>query len=213
MNLKINNVRLSYPNLWEPKAAQQGGKVKYSASFLMDKKTNATEIKSLQDAILSVAKAEWGDQNVKWNGDKLVVRKADGKGGTIVPICLRDGSDKPETPGYGPTVMFFSASTDMPPPVVDRNPTIPLPKGSPRPYAGCIVNGSIRLWAQDNDFGRRVNAQLNAVQFVADGEAFGDAPVDPAQVFTNVGEPSTDDLAKPFPDGVDTSQHDSDINF
>jgi len=48
-----------------------------------------------------------------------------------------------------------------------------------KPYAGCYVNMSIRLWAQDNQFGKRVNAQLRAVQFVKDGEAFGDKPVDP----------------------------------
>ena len=50
-----------------------------------------------------------------------------------------------------------------------------------RPYAGCIVNGQVDVWAQDNpEFGRRINAELTGVQFVRDGEAFsGGAPAKP----------------------------------
>ena len=40
-------------------------------------------------------------------------------------------------------------------------------------YAGCWVNLLIRPWYQDNSFGKRVNANLIAVQFVRDDEVFG----------------------------------------
>jgi hypothetical protein len=39
-------------------------------------------------------------------------------------------------------------------------------------YSGCYVNMQIALWAQQNNFGKRVNAQLRGIQFLRDGEAF-----------------------------------------
>jgi len=38
------------------------------------------------------------------------------------------------------------------------------------------------------------------VQFVADGEAFGDAPIDPATVFGTVAGESFEDTSKPSGD-------------
>ena len=43
---------------------------------------------------------------------------------------------------------------------------------SGRPYAGCYVNAVLEFWAQDNKFGKRVNATLMGVQFFRDGDAF-----------------------------------------
>jgi hypothetical protein len=102
-----------------------------------------------------------------------------------VKLCLRDGAEKDETDGYGDEVMFVSASSAKRVPVVDRDLT-PLMEENGKPYAGCYVNMSIRLWAQDNQFGKRVNAQLRAVQFVKDGEAFGNKPVDPQKEFKQI---------------------------
>lgn len=197
MNLKLNNVRLSYPALFEAKAGPEGGEAKYSAAFLMDKDNNAPEIEQMRNGILTVAKAQWGAENVKWTADgKLVVRKADGKA-AIVKTCLRDGTEKPDTAGYE-NVMFFNASNKMSVPVVDKNPSIALTKDSGKPYAGCHVNAAIRLWTQDNKFGRRVNAQLQAVQFAADGESFGDAPVNPETVFSNTSDETPSESSAPY---------------
>jgi len=33
------------------------------------------------------------------------------------------------------------------------------------------------LWAQNNQYGKRINAQLDGVQFVRDGDPFGDGAV------------------------------------
>jgi hypothetical protein len=53
-------------------------------------------------------------------------------------------------------------------------------------YSGCYVNMTVTLWTQDNEYGKRVNANLRAVQFVKDGEAFGVAPVDAEEEFDEV---------------------------
>lgn len=194
MNLILKNLRLSYPNLFVPKSGpEEGSEPAYSASFLMNKTANAAEIKAMRDGILAVAREQWGADNVKFNEQgQLLVRKPGTNSAAPVKICLRDGSEKGETDGYGSEVMFFSARATIQPPCVDRNPAIILTKTSGKPYAGCYVNVAIRLWAMDNKFGKRVNAQLKTVQFAADGEAFGDAPVDPASVFENIGGESTD---------------------
>lgn len=202
MKLKLNNVRLSYPALFEPKAGPEGGDPKYSAAFIMDKDNNAPEVTAVRDGILTVARAQWGESNVKWSDGKLMLKKADGKA-MLVKTCLRDGSEKPDSPELE-NAMFFNASSKNPVPVVDRNPGIALTAASGRPYGGCYVNASVRLWVQDSAFGKRVNCALAAVQFAADGKAFGDAPVDPESVFANIEqggsptggeqEPSSDEI-------------------
>lgn len=171
ITVKLRNVRLSFPALFEARA-MDGGTPKFSASFLLNKKTDAAQIKAIQAAIETHLKT-------KNKGAKLPSNK----------ICLRDGSEK-EFDGYGEEVMYVSASNARRPLVVDLQGT-PLAAEDGKPYAGCYVNANIDVWWQDNKFGKRVNAQLRSVQFVKDGEAFGAAPLDAAKEFEDV---NPDDL-------------------
>lgn len=164
MKVKLQNVRLSFPNLYKPKSVN-GSEPKYSASFILNKKDDAAQIDTLRKACQMVAKEAWP------------VKLPAG-----LKYCVHDGAEK-DYDGYGPEVMFISTSATIQPPIVDEN-LAPLTLESGKPYAGCSVNVVLRLWAQDNQFGKRINAQLQAVQFAADGEAFGDAPVDPRNEFT-----------------------------
>jgi hypothetical protein len=68
--------------------------------------------------------------------------------------------------------MYVSAASKTRPLVLDSNKT-PLTDEDGKPYGGCYVNASIEIWAQDNQFGKRINAQLRGIQFVKDGDAFG----------------------------------------
>jgi len=166
MNLKLKNVRLSFPHLFETHAFQEGDKGKYSAVFLLDKTEHSDLIEQIEESM------------------QELLREAYPKG---IPkgfkLCLREGSEKPDTDGYGDDVMFISASSDKRPPVVDTDPAIPMSADDPRFFAGCYVNASIRLWVQDNKWGKRVNAALRAVQYHADGEPFGEKPADPESEF------------------------------
>ena len=60
--------------------------------------------------------------------------------------------------------------------VINRDKT-PITEDDNVVYAGCYVNAIITLWAQNNSYGKRVNAQLDGVQFVRDGEPFGDGGI------------------------------------
>jgi len=162
--IKLNTVRLSYPQLFKAKCfgsvPQPNEKPKFSAVFLLDKKAHAKEIADINKAIQFVLLEKYGPKAPK--GHKL---------------CLRDGSEKPDTDGYGEDMMFISASNEARPQVVDRDRT-PLAEEDGKIFAGCYVNAVLRLWVQDNNFGKRVNASLRIVQYVKKGEPFGEAAVD-----------------------------------
>lgn len=163
-------VRLSYPNLFTPKAGPEGGKAAYSATFLLNKKTNAEDIAAIKAAIEAAKKAQWGTKPV-----------------TLKGTCLRDGIEKDDTDGYGEEVMFISARNERRPGVVDKS-LQPLTEADGKPYAGCYVYATIRVWAQDNKFGKRINASLRNVQFVKDGEPFGEKVVSPENDFEEIPE-------------------------
>lgn len=164
--IKLERVRLSFPDIFKPKAVKEGDDPRYSAAFLIDKKTQEEQLIKLKAAIWGVAKGEWGDK-----AKELFHTKGKGK----IHICLHEGEEK-EYDGYDETNMFVTSSSSRRPMVVDLDRT-PLTEDDRRPYAGCYVHAIIRLWAQKNNFGNRVNAELMGVQFIADGEPFGPAPL------------------------------------
>ena len=67
--------------------------------------------------------------------------------------------------------------------------------GTKKLYAGAYVNCILRVWAQDNKHGKRINAELKVVQFVRKGPAFsGNRVVDPNESFDDddIGEDDLD---------------------
>ena len=184
MNIKLKNVRLSFPALAKAKAFKDedsGNESEpyYSATFLLDKVKQKSQIKQLDDAVQQLLE------------DHFAGKKIPG----AVKRPLRDGSEKDHIDGYGDTVKFISASTKKRPVIVDRS--VNAVEGNEIEemfYAGCYVNASLRLWVQDNKWGKRVNAQLRAVQFAKDGEAFGETAVNPEEEFESLDEDADDDM-------------------
>jgi hypothetical protein len=82
---------------------------------------------------------------------------------------LHDG-DLKDYDGYA-NQFYIRASNQVRPTIVDRNRATITEKDG-KIYSGCYVNAIVSLWAQDNKFGKRINANLRGVQFAADGEAF-----------------------------------------
>lgn len=171
--IKLENVRLSFPSLFrERKFAPTDAKGSYSATFILDKKSNAKELGELKRAV-----------------DNLVREALKGKHPGAQKICVRDGSEKADTAGYGDGVMFVNARTDKRPQVVARDLS-PLTEDDDKPLAGDYVNATIELWAQDNQYGKRINAKLRAVQFVKTGERFGEGSVDVSKEFVPLDDES-----------------------
>lgn len=156
--LKLNDVRLSFPVLFEAKSFEEGGKKEFSGSFLIPK-TNTALLGEIKAAMLKVATGKWG---AKAEGILTTLFRDD-------RLCLHDG-DRKDYDGYEGH-FFLRASNQVRPLLIDRSRN-PVTEADGKIYAGCYVNVTVSLWAQDNKFGKRINANLRGVQFFRDGEAF-----------------------------------------
>ena len=165
--VRIENARLSFPALFEPRGFEDS-KPAYQATLILNKKTHAALIKKLQAASAHVKQEQWKGKTPKLLSD-----------------TFRDGSEKPDLDGYGDDVVFLSCRSTKRVPVVARDLT-PLTAEDGKPYAGCYVNATVRLWAQDNKYGKRINVALRAIQFLKDGEPFGEKPADVESEFESL---------------------------
>lgn len=181
MKIKLENVRLAFPALFEAKTVNGEGEPAFSASFLMS--PNHPAVQTLQDAFEAVGKDKWG---AKWPTIKKEITAKD-------RFALHDGDTKADYAGFAGN-MFVSARNKTRPLVIDRDKS-PLTSADGRPYAGCYVHASIELWAQDNNYGKRINASLRGVQFFKDGDAFAGGGAASDDEFDDIADGATaDDL-------------------
>jgi len=156
----LKNVRLSYPSLFK-KSVFNGKEGKFEATLLIPKTDVATKAKI--DAQIQIALAEAKVAKIpseKW--------------------CIKDGDENEDENYAGHWAL--KASTHKQPTLLDGDGGALIVDGIPVNYdglyAGCRVNALIDIWIQNNDFGKRVNANLYGVKFVADDEPFGAGPID-----------------------------------
>lgn len=181
MKVKLTNVRLAFPVLFEAKTVNGEGKPAFSASFLLDPAD--TQVKALNQAIEQVAKDKWG---AKAEAILKQMRAQD-------KVALHDGDLKANYDGF-PGNLYVSARSATRPLVIDKDKS-PLTEQDGKPYAGCFVNASIELWPQDNNYGKRVNASLRGVQFFRDGDAFAGGGAASEDEFDDISSGATaDDL-------------------
>lgn len=198
----VKGLRLSFFAGYEPdKQKSDDGKIveKWKANFLIPEdeiKGSSRELKAkfkgkwmpLKDALVKASEeakeAKWGD---KKNWPKMKPDR----------VFLRDGNLE-NWDGYE-NHWYISANAvlaEKPLVLTNRkdgndNWIEAEPGGKNAPYSGCYVNGTIEVWCQDNEHGKRVNCKVKAVQFYSDGDPFGGAgPTDPNEDFDDdmVGE-------------------------
>ena len=177
MKIMLKDVRLAFPTLFEAKTVNGEGEPAFSATFLMDPDHPAVE--QLRKAMEAVGAEKWG---AKWAAVRKELVAKD-------RTALHDGDAKGDYAGFEGQ-LYVSARNKTRPLVLDANKA-PLAASDGRPYGGCYVNASLELWAQDNNFGKRINASLRGVQFVRDGEAFSGGGAATEDEFDEV---ETDDL-------------------
>jgi hypothetical protein len=175
---KLVNVRLSYPNLFKPRAMKSdSGEEKepeYSASFILDKEEHAKIIKAIEAEAVNIAVKKWGKKPAKFRGP---IR--DG-------ATFEDDDGNPKA-GYGEDVVAINAKSRSKQQCVRRNPAEQATEEDL--YGGCYVNAVISLFPwQHKANGYGVSANLGAVQFSKNGERFGGAVVDAEEVFEDLGE-------------------------
>lgn len=158
----LTNVRLAFPVLNEPEAFEAGGKPRYSATALFE--PNSENHKLCIAAVRAAAAEKWGEAKA----DAAV------KGLTAgLKVALQNGDLKSDYAGFeGMMFVGANAQANTPPTLLDGQRK-QLPRDTSMIYAGCYVNMSVEFWAQDNQYGKRINASVRGVQFVKDGDAFG----------------------------------------
>lgn len=188
---KEHPVFLSFPDLFTPKEYENEGKKSYvrEANFIIG--PDHPQVDEIKAAIRKAIDQKWpsnpptipvdrrplrsgmvedpdtGEKTARWDGyeDKLFISanrrcKATTLEGALAeanPIQLIDGV-------RGPDKKF-----------------IRLKESDGKLYAGCRVNGILRIYAYDgsrHNNPHRINASIEAVQFAGHGEAFGAKPVD-----------------------------------
>jgi hypothetical protein len=187
--IKLARARLSFARLFTPKAFRQGQKERYEGTFLIDPSSKAgqAQIKNILSEATKIAKEKFNGKIPKTL--KFGFGYADGSDFKLGDVNFH--SEPKEYDGYDGMFYLASANTTRPT-VVDRGRT-PLVEADGKPYSGCYVNGTVTLWAQDNEFGQRINANLRGVQFYKDGEAFGVKPVDADEEFDDIEEEFEDE--------------------
>lgn len=172
--IRIDNVRLSYPHLDKPYAGKndrgEDGKAKYAVVGMLNKSTHVEAKDLIVEAINELLKA---NKNAKVAADKKFIRNG-------------DDSDKVGYEGH----WTVSAREERQPSVRNQRGEliVEAKKIADMFYGGCYGNILIRPWFQDNDYGKRVNAGLVGVQFLRDGESFGEGRVDDSDAWEDVSD-------------------------
>lgn len=185
MKLRLNNVRLAFPNLFEATEFKAGdGKARYDATFLVE--PGSANDKAIKAAILTAATETY---------DKKAPALLKSFEGQSNKYCYLDGDTK-EYDGFAGH-MFLSChrkEKDGAPSIFDRNKA-PLKEADGKPYAGCYVNAIVEIFAQKGEF-PGIRASFSGVQFFADGEAFSGSRAADADDFEDLAEGTdADDFA------------------
>lgn len=188
MRVMLNDIsadrycRLAFAQFLFEKGTVGGeGEAAFSSTFILPPGHPA--IAEIEKAEAAVAKEKW---NTKADGILKQI-KAAGKG------AVKDGDTKASFDGF-PGNFFVSSRSKARPSVFDRDRS-PLVAADGKPYSGCYVNAQIEIWAQDNSYGKRINAQLLGVQFSRDGDSFGaGAPPASADDFGDLSAAEDEDM-------------------
>ena len=153
----LKGIRASYPHIFKAQAFEDGGDPSFSITGLLPKATHA-KAKEMIDKEIAKLLAEAKMKSPP--ADKLFCR--DG-----------DATDKPENAGC----WTVSAREKKKPTARNKaNENVDSTEADMF-YGGCWVNLLIRPWIQNNKFGKRVNANFSAIQFVKDDAPFGEGRI------------------------------------
>lgn len=172
--------RLSFPNLFTPRVANDQAAPKYSATLLIPK-TDTDTVARVQAAI---------DAAVQDGIERRIFKQEIDPSRSKYPP-LRDG-DTPKDDGSargdefaGHWFIAAKAGTQRKPFVVDQQ-LQPIIDESDI-YAGCYVNMAVQFFAYENSGNKGISASLVGIQFAKDGERLGGPALEADDVFTVIG--------------------------
>lgn len=188
MELRLKNVRISFPALATPEAFGEGEPA-YQAKFIIE--PGSVNAKALEQALKDVAKEQWKEKS-----DQILKLLTEDK-----KICFVKGpyrNSKTGEPYMGFENMYsLSTRKKERPTIFDKfgNAVTDTRDIKSLIYSGCYVHAKVDIWAQDNKWGRRINAALQGVMFAMDGEAFGGSAPASADDFKDLAADPDEALA------------------
>ena len=163
MRMTIKKVRLAFPAIFAPQAVGDGDPA-YGAKLIIP--PNHPQIAAIRAAVEEAAKEKWNDKAAS----VLKLLQADKKVAWVEGTYL-DKNGEPYD-GFDGMYHLSTRSAKLKPTAYAAN-NDKLESDDGTIYAGCFVDASVEIYAQDNKWGRRVNCGLRGVRFVAHGESFG----------------------------------------
>lgn len=174
--IRIDNVRASYPHLAQAWAKNEKDRKKFSITALAPKETHEEAKKLLVEEI-----------------NKLLTSSKIGKLASEHKF-VRDGNDSGKDENEDHWIIKASENEGRRPAVRDQKARlVEIDDIEELIFPGCWVNVMLRPWAQNNEHGKKINANLIAVQYVKKGERFGEAPIDDEDAWDEL-EGDDDDL-------------------
>jgi hypothetical protein len=194
--IMLSNVRLSFPKLIEAAANKDfpNADPSFGADFLLAQ--SHPGYADFMGCVARLASEKW-----KENAQSVL---------TVIQNdrrlrCYGMGSErldkktfKPYNGYEGNAYLSANAKQDKPPQMIkpdgsvaDAGNTMMYRDLARKLYGGCYTNVALKPWTQDNQFGRAIRCELIAIQFAADGEAFGEAAPDLTGKFGAVAVPVT----------------------
>ncbi|WP_288959835.1 ssDNA-binding protein [uncultured Sulfitobacter sp.] len=158
----IEKVRFSYPHLAKPYAGKNDkgdkGEPKYGVVAMLPKKTHG----AVKDLCIERINELLKENKIKKIGpEKKFIKNG-------------DNHENEEYDGH----FIVSARETRRPPLRDADRSVvDSTEAAEKFYGGCWGTIRIRPWFQNNDYGKRVNAGLTAVQFYKDDEPFGEGRI------------------------------------
>ncbi len=186
--IMLQNVRLSFPQLIEPRkvSTDPNATPKFSADFIMA--PNDPGFAAFWTEVNKIALEKWKEHTQA----VMQIIASDRK-----LRCYGQGSERIDSKTFKPYngydgMVYITASRpgDQPPQMIQADGT-PVDAGNTmayqamarKLYGGCYVNAAVRPWAQENKHGRGIRCDLIAVQFAREGEAFGEGVADASGLF------------------------------
>jgi hypothetical protein len=143
--------RLSFPNLFEPKADDKGV-MKYGCAMLFPK---SADLSALKAAASAAGEKKWGADRTKWPKP--------------LRTPFRDGNEK-EYDGYKDHI-YVGCSSSTKPGMVDHA-VKPITDPSVL-YAGCYCRATVAAYGYDKNGNKGIAFSLHNVQKLRDGAPFG----------------------------------------
>lgn len=189
VQVTLRGVRLAFADIWTARPPKDGkGEAKFGATFILDPKKDRDAVKEIRAAIKKVAKEKWKDK-----GDRILALIE----GDAQKFCWfeEDYIDQEGEPVEGFEGMFYlRTKSGIQPTLLDRDRT-ELTKADGKPYPGCYVVAKVDIWAQDNTHGKGMRCQVQGIQFMKDGDAFGGGTRSKVDDFEDLSDLGDDDDA------------------